>query len=242
MGFKSRFIANMLATSKGLSDDLDPLTFTSPVTHVYNPLAYAWKMNETFITRYCQEKPKAVLLGMNPGPFGMAQTGIPFGDIDTVKNWLQIKEEIRPPDNLHPKRPILGLDCQRVEVSGSRLWGWAKDVRETPHEFFKDFFVVNFCPLVFMSETGKNITPDKLALKERKIVFEICDHYLQKTVALLAPKRLIGIGNFAETRLKKCFADHSNIGKILHPSPASPAANRGWQGQVKSQLANQGIY
>jgi len=42
---------------------------------------------------------------MNPGPWGMAQTGVPFGEINAVKDWLGINAEVDKPQKQHPKRP-----------------------------------------------------------------------------------------------------------------------------------------
>ena len=33
---------------------------------------------------------RVVFLGMNPGPFGMAQVGVPFGEVAAVRDWLRI--------------------------------------------------------------------------------------------------------------------------------------------------------
>ena len=58
---------------------------------------------------------------MNPGPWGMVQTGVPFGEVSLVREWLGIDATIRRPKVLHPDRPVEGFLCQRREVSGSRF-------------------------------------------------------------------------------------------------------------------------
>src|SRR5688572_32536315 len=95
---------------------------------------------------------------MNPGPFGMAQTGVPFGDVAMVRDWLGIVAAVAKPRDEHPKRPVLGFECQRSEVSGARLWGWARARFGTPQRFFERFFVANYCPLAFMESSGANRT------------------------------------------------------------------------------------
>ena len=71
--------------------------------------------------------PREILfVGMNPGPFGMAQNGVPFGDTAMVRDWLGIEAPVERPRREHPKRPVLGLRMTRGEVSGARLWGWAR--------------------------------------------------------------------------------------------------------------------
>lgn len=224
-----------------LRDDVVSLCFPPPITHVYNPLHYAWAPHAAYLTRYAQAC-EALLLGMNPGPFGMAQTGVPFGDVVMVRDWLQISGPVHRPDTEHPRRPISGFNCTRSEVSGRRLWGWARDRFHTPERFFSRFFVHNYCPLAFMDAAGRNITPDKLPSRERTALHAPCDHALRQLVALLQPRCLIGIGHYAEARLRAAFPDTQHlIGRVPHPSPASPAANRGWDRAMDTALAALGL-
>ena len=220
---------------------LEPMRFGPPVTHVYNPLVYARAMNERYLERFARRGVDALLLGMNPGPWGMAQTGIPFGEVSYVRDWLQLDARIDKPADEHPKRPVTGLDCERSEVSGRRIWSWASARFDSPEAFFERFFVWNFCPLSFMEEGGKNRTPDKLPTEERAPLFEVCDESLRQIVDELRPKQLIGIGKFAETRALAALGSSLPIGTVLHPSPASPLANRGWAPQAEKQLADLGI-
>ena len=220
---------------------LEPMRFGPPVTHVYNPLVYARAMNERYLERFARRGVDALLLGMNPGPWGMAQTGIPFGEVSYVRDWLQLDARIDKPADEHPKRPVTGLDCERSEVSGRRIWSWASARFDSPEAFFERFFVWNFCPLSFMEESGKNRTPDKLPPEERTPLFEVCDESLRQIVEELRPRQLIGIGKFAEARALAALGSSLPIGTVLHPSPASPLANRGWAPQAEKQLVAQGI-
>lgn len=231
----------LVQVSRQLSRAVDRMVFADPVTHVYNPLAYARAPHETYLTRYGTREGRVVLLGMNPGPFGMAQTGVPFGEVALVRDWLGIHGEVGKPAREHPKRPIEGFACTRSEVSGSRLWGWARDRFETPARFFATFFVVNYCPLVFMEEAGRNRIPEKLPAAERGPLFDACDRALRQTVAALAPTLVVGIGGFAEKRARAVLGDSVAVATILHPSPASPKANRGWAAAVDAQLAALGV-
>ena len=222
--------------------ELKSLKFSRPVTHVYNPLEYARESHDVYFERYGQVPKEFLLLGMNPGPFGMAQTGVPFGEVDVVKNWLDIETSVGTPKKSHPKRPVEGFSCQRSEVSGRRLWGWAKDRFGSPEQFFARFFVINYCPLLFMEESGRNRTPDKLPKGEKEPLFEICDRMLQATVDYFQPRMVIGVGAFAEKQAKIALADHDiKIARITHPSPANPKANRGWQPLIESELTELGI-
>ncbi len=229
-------IASLQRITAELVRDLATLRFSEPITHVYNPLEYAAPAHSAYVKRYARA-PKTLLLGMNPGPFGMAQTGVPFGEVAHVRDWLGIEEKVGKPKKENTKRPIEGFACARSEVSGARLWGWAKARFGTPDEFFARFFVVNYCPLVFMEASGRNFTPDKLPPAQKQKLFAICDRALQKTVAALAPERVVGIGKFAEQRAREALAQQSvAIGGILHPSPASPMANANWAGQAEAAL------
>ncbi len=212
------------------------------MTHVYNPLDYAWPAHLEYLERYGRGPKEILLLGMNPGPWGMAQTGVPFGEVVAVRDWLGISAEIGRPAVEHPKRPVLGLACTRSEVSGARLWGWARESFHTPEHFFERFFIANYCPLVFMESTGRNRTPDKLPAAEREPLLAACDRALRRTVEYLRPRLVVGVGAFAEGRAATALADSGvEIGRILHPSPASPAANRGWADAATRQLRELGV-
>jgi len=232
----------LTAIAKKLSTRVSRLAFAEPVTHVYNPLAYAWKPHARYLELYGRGAKPVLMLGMNPGPFGMAQTGVPFGEVDAVRHWLRIDEPVRGPRNQHPKRPIQGFACERSEVSGRRLWGWAKRRFGEPHRFFERFFVHNYCPLVFMEESGRNVTPDKLPAAERQPLFDACDRALHDVAVAVRCELVIGIGAFAEQRARRALAGLDvSFGRILHPSPASPLANRGWEPEAEKALRTLGV-
>jgi single-strand selective monofunctional uracil DNA glycosylase len=233
---------NPVAISRWLAKQVAGLDFGSPTACVYNPLVYARRPHEAYLRRYAKKEPEALLVGMNPGPWGMAQTGVPFGEVALVREFLLIDEPVDQPAVVHPKRPIEGFACTRSEVSGRRLWGWARDRYKTAHAFSESFFITNYCPLVFMEESGRNRTPDKLPAVEREPLFAACDEALRQLVTWLAPRRIIGVGAFAAGRAALAVGEGGPpIGTILHPSPASPAANRGWAAQAEKQLRSQGI-
>jgi single-strand selective monofunctional uracil DNA glycosylase len=223
--------------------DLGALKFGPPVTHVYNPLIYARAGWDEYCERFAKRSPEVLMMGMNPGPWGMAQVGVPFGEVNLVHEWMGIRAEILKPADEHPKRPILGYDCPRSEVSGGRLWGWAKQTFETPEAFFARFFVANYCPLMFMEESGRNRVPEKLPKDEREPMFEACDRALRRTIEVLEPKLFCGVGKFAEDRLRKIVGpdSHDRVFRVAHPSPASPIANRGWSPLMDAALQDAGI-
>jgi single-strand selective monofunctional uracil DNA glycosylase len=225
-----------------LLEDLRPLRFTPPVAYVYNPLEYAKEAYELYLQRYADGPKDIVLLGMNPGPWGMAQTGVPFGEVTAVRDWLGIEAYIGQPGSMHPKRPVEGFACSRSEVSGKRLWGWARDTFNTPERFFSRFFVANYCPLLFIEDSGRNRTPNNLRAAERKPLLSACDRALRRTIEWIKPRYVVGIGQFAKDRACKALSGSDvTIGRITHPSPANPKANRGWNSLIIQELSGLGI-
>lgn len=233
---------SLVSSARRLSRKVSELDFGEPVTHVYNPLDYAWIPHRLYLEHYGASPKEAVLVGMNPGPWGMAQTGVPFGEVSLVRDWLGIESPVKAPRKEHPKRPVEGFSCRRSEVSGRRVWGWARDRFGTPDVFFERFFVANYCPLSFMEESGRNRTPDKLPAAERQPLLELCDTALAETIEALEPRLVIGVGKWAEDRARQALDKLDvRIGRVLHPSPASPLANRGWAEQAERQLEDLGV-
>jgi single-strand selective monofunctional uracil DNA glycosylase len=233
---------DLLQAADELSRALAPLRFGPPVTHVYNPLEYARAPYAAYVEAYGAPPKRVVFLGMNPGPWGMAQTGVPFGDPTLVREWLKIQAPVARPREEHPKRPVLGLDCPRQEISGTRLWGAVRDHFGEPQRFFDEFFMENYCPLCFMEDSGRNRTPDHLAKPEREALYAACDAHLRRVVQVLRPTHLVGVGAFAAARAAVALEGTGvQIGQILHPSPSSPAANTGWLKKVKAEIRALGI-
>jgi single-strand selective monofunctional uracil DNA glycosylase len=236
--------------SSALAEECGALRFGSKVAAVYNPLVYAFRPHNLYLKLAGSSPKKAIFLGMNPGPWGMAQTGIPFGEIAAVRDWLGIEAAVDRPGFEHPARPIKGFACQRSEVSGRRLWGLFRKRFETPAEFFREHFVANYCPLVFIDQGGANITPDKLPAGEAAPLFEICDAALGEIIRALKPQWVVGIGGFAKKQIDRvkeqlsggrCAINFSSI-QVLHPSPANPRANAGWEDEVIKTLIKTGVW
>ncbi len=285
----------LLAATDDLVADLEPLRFGPPVTHVYNPLVYARPMLDRYLLRFARRPKRVVFMGMNPGPWGMAQTGIPFGEVAVVRDFLKLDEPIGspPPGEVHPKRPVEGLACKRSEVSGRRLWGLFADRFGSAEAFFNavcgdtgrfaepqrrregasggvsggasggvsggvsggGHLVVNYCPLVFMEASGRNFTPDKLPVAEREPLEAACDRHLRRMLETLRPEHVVGVGKFAQGRAQRVVdamladdadtpatASRPQVSTVLHPSPASPAANRGWADKAARQLVEAGVW
>ena len=236
---------SLITAALKLREALRPLRFAPPTACIYNPLDYAWEAHEAYLKRFGAGRKKVVLVGMNPGPFGMTQTGVPFGEIAAVRDWMGICEPVGRPEQEHPKRPVLGFDCPQSEVSGRRLWGLFKERFGRPEAFFQDHFVANYCPLVFMEDSGRNRTPDKLPVEEVTAMEKHCDEHLRAVITTLKPDWVIGVGAFAEERAQRALevlGAGFQVGRVLHPSPASPAANRDWAGMATKQLVKLGVW
>lgn len=227
-----------------LNAHLRGLTFTEPVRYIYNPLEYAWDTHRCYVEKYCQPGQQVLFLGMNPGPFGMAQTGVPFGEVKSVVDWLKISGEVGHPAEEHPKRRILGLDCTQSEVSGARFWGFFRKLCGEPERFFRHCFVHNLCPLIFMSASGKNLTPPELPAAEREALLSKCDAALCSVVEALNVTMVIGVGRVAEQRARRALSAAGvkvRVEGIMHPSPRNPLANKGWEDVAKAKLADLGV-
>ncbi|XP_023328801.1 single-strand selective monofunctional uracil DNA glycosylase isoform X2 [Eurytemora carolleeae] len=224
-----------------LAEYLMTLDYTrSPVKYLSNPLDHAELPHRIFLQKYLDGEKKIIFLGMNPGPWGMCQTGIPFGEIEACKGFLGISAPVKTPKTFHPRRPIEGFDCKRKEVSGQRFWSLIKEVSRTPDTFFKHSFLANHCPLAFMKESGKNVTPPEMPKELREKIMTACDSSLLEILDLLKTDLIIGIGKFAENRGKKIVKENklkTRVGFLMHPSPINPLANKGWNDIALKQLA-----
>ncbi|MBR0044803.1 MAG: hypothetical protein IJP56_08190 [Synergistaceae bacterium] len=204
-------INNLLISSAlKLRDELNNLKFITEFDVVYNVLDYALEPYKIYCERFGANKKRALFLGMNPGPWGMAQTGVPFGEVNIVRDWLKINAKIYKPEHEHDKYKVTGFDCKRSEVSGKRLWGLFKEIFIEPEKFFENYFVINYCPLLFIKD-GRNFTPDKLKASERGELYKLCDEYLRECVKIFEPEFLVGIGNFAYERAREALINYDSL-------------------------------
>ena len=236
----------LAAASRILARDAGKLRFAPPVRHVYNPLVYAREPQEAYLARYASAPKRVVFVGMNPGPWGMAQTGVPFGEISAVRDWLQVSGRVDAPPGEHPRVPVRGFECTRSEVSGRRLWGFFRDTFGTAARFAVETFVSNYCPLMFLDDAGRNITPDRIARQDQAVLFPLCDRFMSVLIDVLCPEWLIGVGLFAERRIRAVLDASSKASarviSITHPSPANPRAHKDWAGQVRAALEKEAVW
>ena len=221
-----------------LRERCDALRFKDLI--VYNPLDYAWTVHEQYLRRFASGTKRVLFLGMNPGPFGMAQIGVPFGEIAAARDWLKLDGAIGKPPVEHSKRPVTGWACRRSEVSGKRLWGLFAARFATPEAFFAEHLVINWCPLAFVGASGANVTPDKLPAAELEPLQTACDAHLAGLVAATGAAVVVGIGKVAAAAAVRAGAPR--VADILHPSPANPAAHHDWAGSATRALVAAGVW
>jgi single-strand selective monofunctional uracil DNA glycosylase len=236
----------IIRAARALARDAQRLPFGPPVSFVYNPLLYARGPHEEYLRRYARPGARVVLVGMNPGPWGMAQTGVPFGEVSVVRDWLGVGGKIGAPHRWHPRLPVTGFQCPRSEVSGRRLWGLLKDHYGTVRALARDLFVSNYCPLLFLDQGGRNLTPDKIAQADRAPLYALSDGFLRTVLAAICPEWVVGVGAFATGRIRAALKAVPEmpvrVATVLHPSPASPRANRDWAAQARAALLEQGVW
>lgn len=231
----------LLEASHVLRAATSKLRFSAPVAYVYRPLEYAASLADAYVMKFGKGNKEIVFVGMNPGPFGMAQTGVPFGEVSFVRDWMKLDGRVDAPAKTHPKRPVLGFASARSEVSGHRLWGAFAATFPRAEDFFERAYVLNFCPLLFLGESGANLTPDKLSKTERARVEAVCETHLREALAILAPRYAVGVGAYATRAIERLGLENVQIATMPHPSPASPLANRGWDAAARLALEKAGI-
>jgi single-strand selective monofunctional uracil DNA glycosylase len=231
---------SLVSLAKKLRSETSHLSFEK-AAYVYAPLEYAWPIASEYLRKFGEGPKRVVLVGMNPGPFGMAQTGVPFGEVAFVRDWMKLEGKVGRPAREHPKRPVQGLACTRSEVSGKRLWGAIAKKHSDASSFFEIAFVLNYCPLLFLTESGANLTPDKLGKSACLELEAACDAHLVGALRLLDPEIAIGVGRYATTKIESLGIDGLTTGTIPHPSPASPSANKDWEGHARRALVSLGV-
>jgi Uracil DNA glycosylase superfamily. len=185
---------------------------------------------------------RTLYLGMNPGPYGMYRTGIPFCDFVTKREFLKITASVDETfidvDAVRGEKP----DEKRREVSGMRLWGLFESVYHSPERFFSSSLVLSYSPLIFFRSEGRraNIALSDVKSLDRKRIEKVSDEFLKRYIKELKCDTLVGIGDYAHRALVRC-SDGERLLKIAHPSPANPAANGDWAGRTYCYLKSEGV-
>ncbi|XP_018405230.1 PREDICTED: single-strand selective monofunctional uracil DNA glycosylase [Cyphomyrmex costatus] len=235
----SVFISDrLLSIEQELCTKLLDITFPPSIQYIYNPLEYASETHAMYVRKYCTGTKKILFVGMNPGPWGMSQTGVPFGEINMVRDWLKISGPVNKPSKEHPDRKVIGFQCTRSEVSGLRLWSLFRDLCEIPENFFRYAYMHNYCPLAFMDDKARNITPAEIKGEGQRILHEACDKSLIDIIQLLKVEIVVGIGNYAEKRAQIAAQTGGLSVQVMvlrHPSPRA-VGNQNWNETAKQRL------
>ena len=238
--------AALIKASRQLATRCAAIEFPADINLIYHPLIYAAAPYEEYLRKFAAGPKRNIFIGINPGPWGMVQTGIPFGEINAVQNYLKIRTAAVAPAVNYPELPILGPTCRRAEVSGKRLWGLIAATFPRAEDFFADNLIFNYCPVFFSRVTGGkrvNVTPDKLPRPVREQLYAPCDEFLGQATTLLEPKFLIGVGGFALKRLTEIFPNPDFIiSSITHPSPLNAQANKNFSGLAGDKLRALGAW
>ncbi|PBC29090.1 Single-strand selective monofunctional uracil DNA glycosylase [Apis cerana cerana] len=234
----------VLSVERDLVIELGKITFHSPIEYVYSPLEYAFNIHTMYVQKYCNTIKKILFLGMNPGPWGMSQTGVPFGEISMVRDWLKICGPVGKPVKEQPKRKVTGFQCNRSEISGKRLWSLFQKLCGSPEKFFQQAYIHNYCPIALMKKNGCNITPAEIkAGSEIQILHSSCDKALLDIIKIIKAEIIIGIGGYAEKRAQFVIQSSKLPVKVLclpHPSPRA-VNNKNWSEKATKKLSEFGL-
>ncbi|XP_058130049.1 single-strand selective monofunctional uracil DNA glycosylase [Anopheles ziemanni] len=228
-----------------LSAGLRKIVLPSNVAACYDPIDYAAEIHSAYLERFLDGPKPVLFVGMNPGPWGMCQTGVPFGYVPAVRDWMGLRGTVSKPTPELPARPVEGLSCTREEQSGKRWWGLFQELCGTPEAFFRSCFVYNLCPLAFFHDSGRNITPSELKGKAKGEIQTISEQYLSIALTVLKPQIIISVGRYTEDRVKSLIKQQKLNPSIVthcmpHPSPRS-LNNTNWNEKAKVWLTDHGI-
>ena len=280
---------DLIKTTRILADDLHALRRPAGVSHVYNPLRYMWPAHERFLSRhYVTDRASApdgrldfyepagatrprryLILGMNPGPHGMVQTGLPFGDVVNAAAMLGYRtgDQVPAPDlagvELHPSRPVIGLSATRREASGERLWGGLAAIFGGLEQTLAACFAANYCPLAYFADDaqGTNVTPEDFGKKTIKgepnprhdpgyaaELDKVCLPYLVRVARAMRVEVILAVGRYAEAKANIIAAlqpDDSRPARpkvvyLTHPSPLATRSAGEWATMARHALENAG--
>uniref|UniRef100_A0A1A9WNN6 Uracil-DNA glycosylase-like domain-containing protein n=1 Tax=Glossina brevipalpis TaxID=37001 RepID=A0A1A9WNN6_9MUSC len=214
----------------------------APIQYIYNPVEYAKDVHCEYLKKYLNGCKKVLFVGMNPGANGMGQTGVPFGNITSVRDMMQLSGLVDQPDEIHPKRPVNGLQHTTEEPSGKRLWPLLEKLADgSLDNFFKQCFVYNFCPLIYYDKHGKNITPNELKGAYRQEILNVCLETLESLIRLLDCEIVVAIGDYVFQCLKKSeYCQSKRIMKLAHPSPRA-VGNQNWPEKAEKWFHNENL-
>jgi single-strand selective monofunctional uracil DNA glycosylase len=223
---------------------LAPRIAASTGWKIWNPGLYAASWHALFRKEYPASAGCILVFGLNPGPYGMAQTGIPFTDLKRLREHLpRLAKGLERRGcslagvGLAPRslRPYLSRTFEssavRVYRFLSRGWGSAEDG-------WRSVVVANPCSLLFMDAAGENRTPADLvgavsrrtgSLVAARRLRERCNALrrlaAREAVRVLSPRGVVLLGKDAQRAMQTGIAPLLGPDSILgweHPARAVP--------------------
>ncbi|XP_037927861.1 single-strand selective monofunctional uracil DNA glycosylase-like [Teleopsis dalmanni] len=197
------------------------------ITHIYNPVEYAADLHCEYLRKYLDRPKRVVFLAVHPEQNGMAQTGVPFGNVSTVRDMMKLCGEVKQPNRLHPKHPVLGLNCHINEPSGVRFWGLMDKIAGSLDTFSEQCFVHTFCPLLFFNEYGRTIEPCVLPFEIKYPMRDLLVEALCKEMKLVQPEIIVVTGNYVYNGLQRSELYAKTLLVMTNPHPWVPN-NHNW--------------
>jgi len=219
-----------------LSARLEPVRAALPAAGLkavaaIDPTSYAFGNYTRFMQLAASGPRLALFVGMNPGPHGMAQTGIPFGDVDTARVLLGGADTIDPLPGLRAASGAAwdckGLAYHRGEQSGMRLWSALSQLCGSPQAALERCCIVNYCPLYMVGPELENITPSDLPRRHdiTRALEAACDEHLRQLVLGLEVKTVLSFGSYAHASARRALSGFPvDFYTTPHPSPRRGSA------------------
>ncbi len=242
-------------------EDLAPALRRATGWRIWNPGLYGETWHARFRRLYRPGQHPLVVFGLNPGPYGMAQTGIPFTDIRRLVSALpdlaaELRgrgERVEPPGLAPPGlRPYLS---RSFESSAVRVYRFLKKGWGGAERGWTEVVVANPCTLLFIDPAeGKNRTPADLARAARlrgsgrDQVRELVESFGRirircavESIEALSPRGAILLGKDVQAALGPALRRILGEARVIpweHPARAVPES---WASGLLSALRRRGL-
>jgi single-strand selective monofunctional uracil DNA glycosylase len=223
---------------------------------VLNPGRYGERWHARFRRAYPMSPRPLLVFGLNPGPYGMAQTGVPFTDLKRLESalpglWKDLVASGEPVTRPGLAPPSLARHLTRTfESSSVRVYRFLERAYGRPELALREVVFVNPCPLLFIDpETGANRTPADLprALRARKAAElvhafeELRRATVLEAVAELEPRGAILLGRDVAAAVGEALRAALGARSVVeweHPARAVPET---WSRGLADELRKRGL-
>ena len=205
---------------------------------VWNPQLYGLPLYRRFATEHLPTSRGAIVaLGLNPGKYGMSQTGIPFTDVTRA---ARVGIAIEPP-GLAPASLRPFLKSYRVERSSASVYNLLDALWGGPAEGWRRLWAVAPCGLLFLEPDGTNVTPADARLARRDDVRELRLRVIRESVEAARPRGVLLLGQDVARVAADALGDVETL-VVDHPVARGPG-RRGpawWAGVVAQAVRARG--